>query len=277
MPPRPTAPLRQTQTGIPVRTPKPVVPRIVFYAAEKFGKTTFAAYAPDPIILMCRDNGYDTLLSTGSVPAVRAAEMGSWSELLDTCSDIVAGKMACKTLVIDGITGAEKLCHEHVVNTQFNGEWGEAGFLAYHRGYSLAVPQWLRLLNALDQVQTLGTTVVIIGHARIKSIKNPMGADYDRFEPDVHQQTWGPTAKWADAIVFGKFHTIVEVSKREQSKKLAEQKGKAIGGTQRVVFTEPHDAWVAGNRYGMESEVWLSGGPDQMWSEVMSQIVRSNA
>jgi len=272
---RPTAPRPTSNRDIPVRQPKNIVPRIVVYAGEKFGKTTFAAYAPDPIILMCRDNGYDTLLSAGTVPAVRAAEMPSWSDLLDTVIDIGAGKMACQTLIIDGITGAEKLCHEHLVNTQFGGEWGEGGFLAYHRGYALAVPHWQKLLNALDTVQARGTTVVIIGHARIKSIKNPMGADYDRFEPDVHAQTWGPTAKWADAILFGKFHTIVEVAKREQSRKMAEQKGKAIGGTDRVIFTQPHDAWVAGNRYNMESEIWLSGGPETMWNEIVSQTNRN--
>ncbi len=32
------------------------------------------------------------------------------------------------------------------------------------------------------------------------------------------------------------------------------------------------DAWVAGNRYGMDSEIWLQGGPDAMWQQVMDQI-----
>jgi hypothetical protein len=271
---KPEAP--KPEIVIPVRSPRPLVPRIVMYAAEKFGKTTFASYAPEPIILMCKDNGYDTLLSSRSVPAVPAAEMVAWEQLLDTVRH-VANTKCCKTLIIDGITGAERLCHEYVVANKFEGKWGEDGFLAYHKGYSVAVTDWLKLLAALDEVRQAGITVVLLGHARTRSVKNPMGADYDRFEPDVHQHTWGPTAKWADAILFGKFHTIVEVAKREQSKKMAEQKGKAIGGTQRVIFTEPHDAWVAGNRFGMESEIWLNGQADGMWSEIVGQFIRTVA
>ena len=258
--------------AIGVRKPQPIVPRLVMYAGEKFGKTTLAAFAPDPIILMCRDTGYDTLLGAGTVPAVRAAECNEWGTLLDQVRAISDAPGSCKTLIIDGISGAERACHEHVCRESFKGDWGDAGFMGYHKGYELAVTEWLKLLSALDRVKEGGTTVVLLAHASTKAVRNPMGADYDRFEPSAHAKTWAATAKWADAICFGKFQTIVDVGRREASKKIAEQKGKAIGGTQRVLFTEPHDAWIAGNRYGMDSEIWISGGPETMWQQVMDQI-----
>lgn len=257
---------------IGIRQPRAIVPRVIMYAGEKFGKTSLAAFAPDPIILMVRDNGYDTLLSSGQVPAVRAAEVNEWTQLLDAVRGVAENPQGAKTLVIDGITGAERACHEHVCNTQFEGDWGERGFLSFHKGYTVSVTEWLKLLAALDRVQAAGITVIMLAHARMKAVKNPLGADYDRFEPDCHEKTWSGCAKWADAILFGKFHTIVDVTKRDAAKKIAEQKGKAIGGSQRVIFTQPHDAWVAGNRYGMESEIWLDCGPEQMWDVVMSQI-----
>lgn len=264
----PTAP----SSTIPVRTPRAIVPRIFMYAGEKFGKTSLAAFAPDPIILMCRDNGYDTLLSAGAVPAVRAVEIESFPVLIGMCRAIAQNPDGAKTLVIDGITGAERMCHEHVCSTKFNNKWGDDGFMAYHKGYSLSASEWLLFLAVLDEVRDAGVTVLMLGHARTKKVENPMGANYDRFEPDVTPQIWGPTAKWFDAILFGKFHTVVNVARRDAMKLLAEQSGKAIGGTQRVLFCSPHDAWVAGNRYQMESEIWLAGGPESMWGAVMDQI-----
>lgn len=274
-PPRPPSPRSSSaptpvtaSVPIEIRKPGPIVPRMILYATEKFGKTSFASFAPDPIVLMVRDTGYDTLLGAGSVPAVRAAEVNEWQALLST----VRGVSGCKTLVIDGITGAEKACQEYICNTHFGGDWGEHGFAAYAKGYDLAATEWLKLLSALDRLRDSGIMIVLLGHARMKQVSNPMGANYDHFEPDCHPKAWAGCAKWADAILFGKFHSIVEISKREAAKKIAEQKGKAIGGTQRVIFTEPHDAFVAGNRYSMESEIWIQGGPESMWDQVISQI-----
>ncbi len=263
---------------IGVRQPRPIVPRMVIYAVEKFGKTSLAAHAPNPAILMCRDNGYDTLLSAGRVPAVPAADINSFPELLDTVRGIAKNPADRKTLVIDGLTGAERLCHEHVCNTVFDGDWGERGFASFQKGYDLSATEWLKLILALDMVRDAGIAVVILAHARQKSVKNPLGADYDRFEPDCHAKTWGPTAKWADAILFGKMHTIVEVDRRAARMKIAEQKGKAIGGTDRVLFSEPHDAWVAGNRYGMESEIWMQDTPPEgMYQRVIDSIKKPAA
>lgn len=275
-PKRPAAPAPSTSptsaaVKIGVRQPKAIVPRIILHATEKFGKTSLASFAPDPAIAMVRDTGYDTLLGAGTVPAIPGSEVNGWLELLAFVRSVSESK-EYRTIIIDGLTGAERACQEYVCDTMFNGDWGDSGFLSYHKGYVHAATEWLKLLSALDRCQAAGITVIILAHSRTKEVKNPMGATYDRFEPECHEKTWGACAKWADAILFGKFHTIVEKGKREASKNLAEQKGKAIGGTQRVIFTENHDAFVAGNRYGMESEIWIEGGPETMYQQVMDQI-----
>lgn len=260
-----------------VAKPKLITARIVAYAPEKFGKTTIGAFAPDPIILQVRDTGYQTLLNAGVVPAVPAATPETWTDMMALLDVIAGNPQDRKTLVIDGMTGAERLCHEFVCETVYGGDWGEQGFMAYHKGYDLSIPEWLKFLAKLDAIQAKGLNIVLLGHARTKEVKNPVGANYDRFEPDVHAKTWGPTARWADAILFGKFHTIVEQAKREKNKSIAEAKGKAVGGIDRVIFTSPCDAWVAGNRFGMDSEIWLNGvGPDAMWSTIAAQIWRQN-
>jgi len=280
-PPKPpSAPLKPLSASpvsrkLTVRKAQPIVPRIFLYAVEKFGKTTSGAYSEEPVILMARDTGYDTLVSAGLAPAVPSVLIETWSEGLAWLDALITDQQGRKTLVLDGITGFERLCHEHVVEMHYDGDWSteNKGFLAYNKGPSFAVTEWLKFLSRLDKLQSLGMMILMLGHARTKAVRNPMGADYDRFEPDVAPPTWGATAKWADVICFGKFHSLVDVGKREASKKLAEQKGKAIGGTVRVLFTQPHDAFVAGNRYGMDSEIWLEKveAPD-MWNVLITQI-----
>jgi hypothetical protein len=238
---------------------------------EKWGKTTLASQAPAPFILMARDNGYDTLVNAGTVKAHAALDVPNWPSVLSAVDQLIEQKHDRQTLVLDGLTGLERMCHEHVCETCFKGDWGEHGFAAYAKGFDLSVTEWLKLLQRLDVLLAKGIGIIMLGHARTKSVKNPMGADYDRFEPECHAKTWACTLKWADAILFGKFHAIVDMGRREASKKLAEQKGKAIGGTQRVIFTSPHDAFVAGNRYEMDSEIWLDER-DSMYETVMAQI-----
>ncbi len=251
------------------------VPRLLIYAVEKFGKTTIGAFAPNPIIFQVRDTGYQTLLNSNLAPAVPAPVIDRWEDMMALLDVLAANPQGHKTLVIDGITGAERLCQEYICETMFKGDWSDSGFMSYKKGYDQCVPEWVKFLAKLDRVKDAGVIVIVLGHARTKEVKNPLGANYDRYEIDSHEKTWGATAKWADAILFGKFHTIVDTAQRDKSKADAEKKGKATGGKERVLFTQPHDAFVAGNRYGMDSEIWLfDTKPEDMWNVIAAQIWR---
>ena len=44
-------------------------------------------------------------------------------------------------------------------------------------------------LDKLDALRDRGMSIVILGHTKIASFKNPEGEDYDRFQPDLHKKT----------------------------------------------------------------------------------------
>lgn len=248
-------------------TPKPPVPRIVIFGVEGFGKTTIGAYADDPVVLMARgETGYETLLSAGSVPAAPAVLCESWKDTLAWLDAIAAAPQGRKTLVMDAIGGFERLCHEEVCRRDFHGEWGEKGFAAYAKGYDLSVTDWLGMLQRLDRLRSVGMTIVLLGHARIRPFKNPEGADFDRYECDCHAKTWAATSRWADEVYFGKFRTIID---RER-----QGKGKGIGGADRVLYTQRRDAYDAKSRYGLPEELELNAGPAQSWTQVRDHIFR---
>jgi hypothetical protein len=157
------------------------------------------------------------------------------------------------------------MCHEIVCRRDFGGEWGEKGFAAYHKGYDLAVGEWLKLLARLERLnEQHGVTIVLLGHAKVQAFRNPLGPDYDRYVSDVHAKTWGPSARWADAVLFGNFYTVVDREKQG--------KGKGVGGTDRVIYTERRDAWDAKNRYGMPEEIWLDKDRTRSWAQVWETI-----
>ncbi len=279
-PPPPASPSNLT-TNVPAqqrlikpREIKDVAPRLIVNAVEGFGKTSLGAFAPDPLILMSPgETGYDTLLAAGLVPAVPAEEVTSWTDLIGWLNTLIEDAQSLKTLVLDALGGFERLCHEHVCARDFDGDWGERGFASYQKGYDIAVTDWLGLLRRLDHLHRNGIVIVLLGHAKVTTFKNPLGVDFDRYVCDCHHKTWGVTHKWADAVLFGNFLTIIA----DEKKARRQGKGKGIGGTDRVLYTERRDGFDAKNRYGLSPEIWLTDGPEAAWATVWKHIQRNRS
>ena len=269
---RPPPPTKREELLTPA-VPRPLVPRICVHAVEGFGKTSLAAYAPAPYVLMGKgEAGYTTLLSAGLVPAVPAIEVTRWIDLLSLLNELANDPQGRKTLVLDTIGSFERLCHEYICAKEFKGDWGERGFTAYQRGYDIAASEWTGMLSSLDEVHRHGVTILLLAHSRVATYKNPLGADFDRFVPDLHTKTWAPTHRWCDAVLFGNFFTVIDDEKRAKRT----GRGTGIGGTDRILYTEHRDGYDAKNRFGMEPELWMDGGPSAAWPALWSAIVRKD-
>lgn len=251
---------------ISVAKPRVIVPRIVVYAVEGFGKTTLLTQAESPLILQSRgETGYQSLLDSGLAPALPSDVVETWPDLIGWLDSLHRNPQGIKTLGLDAIGGFERLCHEHVAARDFEGDMGEHGFLSYMRGYDIAVTDWLIMLQKLDKLHAAGMTILLLGHARIKPFQNPLGPNYDRYECDVHAKTWGVTSKWADAVLFGNFFT-------SNTSKDVKQKGKGIGGADRVIYTERRAAYDAKNRYNMPAEFSLPKQRELAWQTIRGLI-----
>jgi len=242
-------------------------PKILLNAVEGFGKTTAGAYSLNPVILQARgETGYETLLGSGLVPSIDAARIDNWLGLLE----LIPTLEGFGTVNLDAIGGFERLCHEFICDRDFNDDWGEKGFVSYQKGYDIAITEWIKLLSALDRLHDKGVVIVILSHCKVKPFRNPMGADYDRYVSDVHDKTWSITSKWADAVLFGNFFTVVETARSNKPEAL--KKGKGIGGTERVIYTERRDAFDAKNRYNLPPVIDIPNEPDKMWDTIWGHI-----
>jgi hypothetical protein len=256
-----------------IKTSGPRKPNAHFlYAVEGWGKTSLAAQTPSPIFIQSRgETGLETLIQNGLVSETPAfPECQSWSDINDAVDTLLHEQHPYKTLVMDTVNGAERLCHEHVCERDFGGDWGEHGFLSYGKGPKVSIADWLLLLQKLDRLRNeKGMTIFLLGHAKVGTFKNPQGADFDRYQAEMDKETYAVTAKWADSILFGNFETTVNQGKKAASD--LSRKGKAVD-VYRALFTQRMPAFDAKNRLGLPAEVEMGESPEEAWKNLVDAI-----
>lgn len=245
--------------GVQARAQKTVI-----YGPEGVGKSQLASQFPEPLFI-------DTEGSTGNMDVARLDKPTSWTMLMNQIAFVKSNPTVCKSLVIDTIDWAERLCIEHICAS--HNKKGIEDF-GYGNGYTYVSEEFGRLLNRLQELVDIGVNVVLTAHAQIKKFEQPdeMGA-YDRWELKLGKKTTSQTAplvkEWCDLLLFCNYKTHV-VASDDKGKK-----HKAQGGT-RVMYTEHHPAWDAKNRHGLPFEVPLAYGSISHIFERQAQSLQSN-
>lgn len=243
--------------------------RYILHAVEGWGKTSFGAQFPKAVFVQTGgETGLETLIEAGRLPETpHFPACQSWDDLLGCIETLRVEDHNYKALVGDTLNGAEALCHRYICDRDFAGVWGNSGFASYNKGYEVSLPEWTRLLVALDQLRAeRKMTILWLCHTKVKPFKNPEGADYDRYQPDVHEKTWGLSHKWADCVLFGNFEVTVQTEKADA------KKGKGTGGSFRLMYTERRAAYDAKNRLGLTGEIEMGNSPQEAFAGFAAAI-----
>ena len=217
--------------------------KVVIYGVEGIGKSTFAAQFPDTLFI-------DTEGSTGELDVKRFNPSPSSWEMLKSQIDYAINNKPCKTLVIDTVDWAERMCIKSVCDKHNKSGIEEFG---YGNGYTYEAEEFGRFLNRLEDVISAGINVVLTAHALIRKFElpNEQGA-FDRYELKLGKKTTNQIApmvkEWADMVLFANYKTFTVATDKEG------KKHKAQGG-QRVMYTTHHPCWDAKNRYGLADEL----------------------
>lgn len=216
--------------------------KVIIYGVEGIGKSTLASQFPDPLFI-------DTEGSTKELDVNRYDKPSSWSMLKEQVSYTVKTR-PCKTLVIDTVDWAEKLCIKSICDA--SGKKGIEDF-GYGNGWVYEKEEIEKLLDLLEEVIAAGINVVLTAHAIIRKFEQPdeLGA-YDRYEMKLGKKTTNLIApilkEWADMVLFANYKTLAVAVDKDG------KKHKAQGG-KRVMFTTHHPCWDAKNRYGLPDEI----------------------
>lgn len=247
--------------------------RIILHALEKWGKTSFAAQAPKPVFLMTKgEDGLATLINEGLLPETAhfTDPADNWNSLRASLQSLLVTEHSFRTLVLDTLNGAQALCFQHIMENQTNNNWKD--FQRWDHGPSLAAHAWVDLLAQLDSIRTQkNMSILLLCHTAVQTFKNPEGADYDRYQPDLNRKhIWPLSHKWADIILFGHFETYTNAKTADTPK------AKATGGQGRIILTERHAAYDAGNRHGLPPEIDASPDPGGAWANFAAALRKNN-
>lgn len=221
--------------------------KVVIYGPEGVGKSTLAARFPQPLFI-------DTEGSTNKMDVARYPKPTSWEMLKNEVRE--APKTGCKTIVIDTIDWAEKLCIASICDASQKKGIEDFG---YGKGYVWEREEFGKFLDLLQEIVDGGVNVVLTAHAQIRKFEQPdeLGA-YDRWELKLGQKTGSqisPIVKeWADMVLFCNYKTHTVVTDKEGKKR------KAQGG-ERVMYTSHNPCWDAKNRDGLPEILPLAYEP----------------
>jgi len=227
--------------------------RVLIYGPEGVGKTTFAASAPEPIIIGTEDG-------SGALDVPRFPRPESWSDVIEAVEALTAPDHGYRTCVIDSLDWAEPMVWAHVCAASGKASIEDFGF---GKGYVEALSEARRLLAALERMQAVASMhVVIIAHAHLRKFANPSGEDWDRWTTKTNDKLGGAVREWADAVLFANW---------EQYAAEVDGRTKGVSTGRRVIHTTKTAAFEAKNRYALPDEIDLS------WAAFAKAVDRNRA
>lgn len=219
-----------------IRGPIRGAQKACLFGPEGIGKSTLASKFPDPVFI-------DTEGSTKQLDVARFPFPTSWAMLLGQVDYVKTNPTICKTVIIDTVDWAEKLCVQALC-----AKYNKSGIedFGYGKGYVYLAEEFGRFLNLLNDVIERGIHVVFVAHAQMRKFEQPDEAGaYDRWELKLEKKTAPLVKEWADLLLFCNYKTyVVDVDGTK----------KAQGG-KRVMYTSHHPCWDAKNRHGLPDEI----------------------
>lgn len=224
------------------RATKP--PRIVVYGDHKIGKSTFAASAPNPIVMRTEDG-----LAAIQVPAFPLAQ--SYQDVINAIDTLYQGGHPFQTAVLDSLDWLEPLVWKYTAEQENKSNIKDIEDIGYGKGYTKADEHWRTILDGLDALNAQGMTIICLAHAEIKRFDAPDTEAYDRYQIKLHKRASAIIQEWADVIGFAHHEVMTVTEDAGFNKKTT--RGVSVGT--RVLSVEERPAYYAGNRYSLPPDL----------------------
>lgn len=203
-------------------------PRVVLYAPEGVGKTTFGVGTPNPLFI-CTERGTDNF----EVPRVNCT---TWNDVKDVFSFLLKEEHEFNTIVVDTVDWLESMMVANICEENNKKSIEDFGF---GKGYVKLEELTKQFISALDMLIEKNIGVFLLAHAKIEKFNDPeLSEPLDRWQMKCHKRTTPLYKEWADAVLFANHdRQVIE--------------GKAVGGYQRKIWATHTAARDAKNRYGI--------------------------
>jgi hypothetical protein len=199
---------------------------VLLWGKNKYGKSTFASQA-DGALFLSTESGLNHL-------DVFQAPISTWDEMLQACAEISAGNHPFKTIIIDTVDNAFRMCCEHVCKKH---KIEHESDLGYGKGYALINNEFYRVLNKLA---LLPYGLFLISHSQEKEFETARGKVM-RTVPTLPEKARKLVLGMVDLILYCDLEVTTDASGQQVIR--------------RVVRTKPNAAYDAGDRTGRLPEV----------------------
>lgn len=225
-PPKTLPPQRPTSDLFGEVSQTPSGHRVVIYGPGGIGKTTLACRAPGPVAYVDAEDSLGVLrknLTEQGIAIPMVVNVKDFKSLREALArPSVWDKF--KTIVIE-ITRVEEWCVNHTLAT-VKGEKGKKcdklEDYGYGKGYQHVYEDFLPLLSDLDRHARAGRNVILIAHDCVKTVPNPSGEDWIRWEPRLQDPSTGKSSiklrvkEWADHVLFYSYDVVADEDKKAQ-------------------------------------------------------------
>lgn len=226
-----------------INTGKRVKPRrTMLYGVHGVGKSTWAAQAPNTVLLNLEDGLND-------IDCASTDHLKDFDRVMDGLRWLGNGGHDFQNVAIDTVDWLEQLIHKEVAK--------EAGKpciadIGYGAGYKQALAYWDRLTFALDWLRSeCGMGVILLAHAEIKRFQSPETDSYDQYRPALHELASSTLQEWCDEVMFASYRVFV----RTEDQGFNKERGIAVGSGERYLRTQETPAVMAKNRLSMPPEI----------------------
>lgn len=238
--------------------------RVLIYGPGGIGKTTLTCQAPGPVAYNDAEESLAVLcgqLEAAGIPlpmTIPATDFPSLRAVLQS-----PGWDGVKTIVLE-ITRIEEWVIAQTLATVKNDKGQSVSRIedyGYGKGYQFVFDTFLPLLADLDRHASAGRNVILIAHECIKTVPNPSGEDWIRYEPRLQDVASGKGAvrlrvkEWADHVLFYGYDVVVS------------KESKAKGSGTRTIYTTELPHCMAKSRT-TQTPIAVTEGVD-VWSEII--------
>lgn len=227
------------------RVPPPIM---VAYGTHGVGKTTFAAGAPNPVLLRI-ENGLGEL-------DVANWPITSFAEVMQAIGVLYSEEHEYKTLIVDSCDWLEPLVWAETCTR--NG-WATIEQPDFGKGYVAADKVWREYLEGITALRDeRNMTIIQLAHEAIVNFKSPDTEPFDRHTIKLHRR--GSALVQENADIIGYIGYRVSVLKAGNDPKRQVTRG--VGGGQRVLHLEERPAFVAKSRLSVPTAIDLPNSQD---------------
>lgn len=233
--------------------------RITAHGGQGVGKTTFAAEAPDPVFIQCEDGAGN--LDYDAFPLAR-----TFDDVMDAIGSLYSEGHNFKSCIVDSLDWLEPLVYAKTCEE--NG-WPNIEAPDYGKGYIAALNTWRQYIDGVNALRDdKGMWVIQLAHTDVKKFSPPDGDSYDRYIIKLYHKAASLILEHSDAVLF--FNQ--QVSMTETKEAFGQKRKRAVGGGQRIVYTEERPAFIAKNRYGLADSITVPNTDPASWEPLWEAI-----